>query len=58
VEKYPSKISGPLLDRIDLHVEVPAVPFTRLAEMSPSPTLERSFSQQPHRLMWSFVAPV
>ncbi|MGO9470328.1 MAG: ATP-binding protein [Isosphaeraceae bacterium] len=38
VEKYPSRISGPLLDRIDLHVEVPAVPFTQLAEMPPGPT--------------------
>jgi magnesium chelatase family protein len=27
----PNKISGPLLDRIDLHVEVPAVPFNQLA---------------------------
>src|SRR6516164_7061977 len=35
VERYLSKISGPLLDRIDLHVEVPAVPFTQLAEMPP-----------------------
>jgi magnesium chelatase family protein len=33
-----SRISGPLLDRIDLHVEVPAVPFTQLAEMPPGPT--------------------
>jgi magnesium chelatase family protein len=38
VEKYLSRISGPLLDRIDLHVEVPAVPFTQLAEMPPGPT--------------------
>ena len=38
VEKYLGKISGPLLDRIDLHVEVPAVPFTQLAEMPPGPT--------------------
>ena len=37
IEKYLSKISGPLLDRIDLHVEVPAVPFTQLAEMPPGP---------------------
>ena len=27
VEKYVSKISGPMLDRMDLHVEVPAVEF-------------------------------
>ena len=38
VEKYLSRISGPLLDRIDLHVEVPAVPFTQLAEAPPGRT--------------------
>ncbi|MBX6314010.1 MAG: YifB family Mg chelatase-like AAA ATPase [Isosphaeraceae bacterium] len=38
VEKYLGKISGPLLDRIDLHVEVPAVPFAQLAEAPPGPT--------------------
>ena len=27
VEKYVSRISGPMLDRIDLHVEVPSVEF-------------------------------
>ena len=32
VLRYRSRISGPLLDRIDLHVEVPAVPFQKLAE--------------------------
>lgn len=30
IQRYLSKISGPLLDRIDLHVEVPAVPFQEL----------------------------
>lgn len=38
IERYLSKISGPLLDRIDLHVEVPAVPFTQLSEAPPGPT--------------------
>ena len=31
VLRYRSRVSGPLLDRIDLHVEVPAVPFRDLA---------------------------
>lgn len=31
VQKYLSKVSGPLLDRIDLHVEVTPVNFTDLA---------------------------
>ena len=34
VTKYLSKISGPLLDRIDIHLEVIPVPFEKLAEQS------------------------
>jgi len=30
IQNYLGKISGPLLDRIDIHVEVPAVPFQEL----------------------------
>ena len=32
VQRYRSRISGPLLDRIDLHVDVPAVPYEDLKE--------------------------
>jgi magnesium chelatase family protein len=30
IQRYLGKISGPLLDRIDLHVEVPAVPYKEM----------------------------
>jgi magnesium chelatase family protein len=32
VKNYQKKISGPLLDRIDIHVEVPRVPFEKLSD--------------------------
>lgn len=35
VQKYLNRISGPLMDRIDLHVEVTPVPFRDLSEMQP-----------------------
>jgi magnesium chelatase family protein len=35
VQKYLNKVSGPLLDRIDLHVEVTPVPFTELSQVQP-----------------------
>jgi magnesium chelatase family protein len=34
VEKYLNRISGPLLDRIDLHIEVVPVPFEELSKKS------------------------
>ncbi len=30
MERYLARISGPLLDRIDIHIEAPAVPFKQL----------------------------
>jgi magnesium chelatase family protein len=34
IQKYMARISGPLLDRIDIHIEVPAVKFKDLASSS------------------------
>ena len=55
VQRYLGKISGPLLDRIDLHIEVPAVPYQELrarnggmssAEMRGRVEAARSIQQQ------------
>jgi len=35
VQKYLNKVSGPLLDRIDLHVEVTPVPFDEISTLKP-----------------------
>jgi magnesium chelatase family protein len=32
ISRYQKRLSGPLLDRIDIHVEVPRVPFQKLSE--------------------------
>jgi magnesium chelatase family protein len=34
VERYLGRISGPMLDRIDLHVEVPSVPYEELSKLT------------------------
>ncbi len=36
VAHYRSRISGPLLDRIDIHVDVPAVPYRELQSKEPA----------------------
>lgn len=33
IQNYRNKISGPLLDRIDIHIEVPAMPYHELASL-------------------------
>ncbi len=41
VERYMARISGPLLDRIDIHIEVPAVPFQELSAGTPGTSSEQ-----------------
>ncbi len=36
IQRYMSRLSGPLLDRIDIHVDVPALSFGEIADMRPS----------------------
>ena len=36
IQKYMAKISGPLLDRIDIHIEVPAVKYKELSATAKS----------------------
>jgi magnesium chelatase family protein len=38
VQRYFSKVSGPLLDRIDLHVEVPHIPYDELSSERHGPS--------------------
>lgn len=38
IQKYMAKISGPLLDRIDIHIEVPAVKYKELSSETKSET--------------------
>lgn len=40
VQKYLNKISGPLLDRIDLQIEVVPVPFEKMADAKPGESSE------------------
>jgi magnesium chelatase family protein len=40
IQKYRNRISGPLLDRMDIHVEVPAVAYSELVNPPPAEASE------------------
>jgi magnesium chelatase family protein len=48
IQRYVSKISGPLLDRIDIHIDVPAVNYKELRDKAQAP---ESSSQIRQRVM-------
>lgn len=47
IQKYQAKISGPILDRVDLHIEVPSLPFESLV----SETAEESSETIRNRIL-------
>lgn len=47
IDRYLSRISGPLVERIDIHVEVPAVPISALRDMKPG-TNSATMREQVH----------
>jgi magnesium chelatase family protein len=48
MDRYVGRLSGPLLDRIDIHVEAPAVPFEQLAK-APRGTGTQQMREQVNR---------
>jgi magnesium chelatase family protein len=58
VQRYESRLSGPLLDRIDLHLEVPAVPMkelTGLRDGESSAAIKKRVDRARHRQKQRFA---
>jgi magnesium chelatase family protein len=55
VDRYQAKLSGPLMDRIDLHVDVQALPAAQLLEAAPGETSDqvRARAQAARQRAWA-----
>jgi magnesium chelatase family protein len=49
IQRYRMRISGPLLDRLDMHVEVPRVSAEELQESSPKVEASRQVAERVHQ---------
>ncbi len=46
IQRYRSRISGPILDRIDMHVDVPGLPLSELQQTAPTGPGSQQIQQQ------------
>jgi magnesium chelatase family protein len=46
IERYLARLSGPLIDRIDIHIEVPPVPWRQLRDPGPGGLSSQQMRQQ------------
>jgi magnesium chelatase family protein len=46
IQRYRARISGPILDRIDMHVDVPGLPLSELQQTAPPTTGSQQIQQQ------------
>jgi len=51
MDRYLSKLSGPLIDRIDIHVEAPAVPWAQLSKPADGPGKGTSSAQMREQVL-------
>ena len=47
VTSYQKRISGPLMDRIDIHMQVPRVEFAKLRDMKPGESSADALQYRP-----------
>jgi magnesium chelatase family protein len=46
IQRYRTRISGPILDRIDMHVDVPSLPLAELQQAAPAEHNSQQIQQQ------------